>query len=597
MTLQVHAQAGKTTLPFIIHSNLPQNEKVIRFLAEWSLGEAQMAEDPLGQPHFERCRQLTSMSSVKVLPKCALIFELGTGNELHLREIAEKYDVIWIVNLDMSTIFLGLSKVPPKLLSKFRIVQADFTGFYTAFAEKVEALTNLPEADFWKGVNEMLPTLRYTPFSFPYKSFSLVVANQASFKIAMLFFNTCVKGKSVPALDERFSHFMRGVHQKFIQTLHACVSPDGVIQLQTIHTIGDKPCIHMETLTRAIDRFFMVNNREEWARQHSRFSSNVIAYELFPRPVDTHTFVPIVQDPNHKGITSTAAHLLASENDIFYLCGTKPETQTHYQNSKEMILNVAKGLTGTALFLGIGSGNDFPLELCSQFDNIYVVDANPSVLDKFLKRIPPEYHAKFHFQLADLTGYLAEASYLAEQLVKITPKEEFVKEFKARIPKQRRPFDFPQHSASLVVSSIVSNQLVHIYEQLFISLFKKHYTTIDIPNIDLLLQSIMDFEKHHALDLKNYVHPRGAVYYSNETAVLTKGTQRDSLAFDGIPAEIISQRDGLWQFQIEVLSAKNGVAAVKQLFHIADQKLWSLDMPFDEHTTRCHQVEAYHLTV
>lgn len=198
--------------------------------------------------------------------------------------------------------------------------------------------------------------------------------------------------------------------------------------------------------------------------------------------------------------------------------------QVHFQKNKNAILNLAEGMTGSALVLGLGNGNDIPLvELATQFDEVVVTDIDLQTIQETIQRLPAGLQQKVRPLQQDLTGLCL----LAEQKIDSFPKDitfldatlkltSFLDEKLNKEPQITHP-----GTHDLVISSMLTSQLTSL-----LAISVKDYFYRKFPHLvnANAVQALRDkpFNGlssriciYHLLNLKDWVLPKGKIYYAD----------------------------------------------------------------------------------
>ncbi|GEM_PF-6041512 len=198
--------------------------------------------------------------------------------------------------------------------------------------------------------------------------------------------------------------------------------------------------------------------------------------------------------------------------------------RVHIEKSHEQILKGAKGLSGTALLLGLGNGVDYPLKkLAEQFDRIVVVDLDVGTVRRVISKLDPSLQRKFEIRAEDLTSMLPE---LTREVDRIVAEESDKNGARRRIAELAQSISLGEPvlkdlKASYVVSSGTMTQLTyyaHHYARW--AMGKKFRTdsaflTGDPAYRDAFQTSLNSrISVRHVESLRNWVLPEGRVYFS-----------------------------------------------------------------------------------
>jgi len=194
----------------------------------------------------------------------------------------------------------------------------------------------------------------------------------------------------------------------------------------------------------------------------------------------------------------------------------------HFENSNLAILKAAEGLSGTALLLGVGGAHDLPLkELARQFDTIVLVDIDTSLTEAVVARLPKDIRDKFRIHAIDLTGIISRLDRVLDVVVASgSPHKEFCDRAVEALQRIRKdPLPLTEHSASFVVSSLLSSQLSHkIHEYLDKRSQDSYGNGFMRSSNDEMVQFADTFaaiEESHMQDLHNLVAREGRVYFAD----------------------------------------------------------------------------------
>lgn len=161
---------------------------------------------------------------------------------------------------------------------------------------------------------------------------------------------------------------------------------------------------------------------------------------------------------------------IAYEGDKF-----KEEFDSHNQNSQKIIrelINSMKG-GGTVVVLGPGLGSDLPLkELFIKFDKTILIDGYTDPLEAFVKTLPRELQKKVQILNEDLTGgFFALLEKDRQALKRAIAKDYLIFVSQGRgdffhirelINSKKLRLDLKQYTPSLVISSIVTSQILRL---------------------------------------------------------------------------------------------------------------------------------------
>ncbi len=211
------------------------------------------------------------------------------------------------------------------------------------------------------------------------------------------------------------------------------------------------------------------------------------------------------------------------------------EYQGHIQRSRDLILEGAQGLSGTALLLGLGNGMEYTPEglekLANQFERIVVVDIDEEgvrttlrELDQYLvEKGRSPLSQKFVVRVEDLSGVLADFSIRVEEIVKTSALPEYAVAQLIKLIQslEIRNIDLSSYQASYVVSSLVMTQLASFIYQYSHNLFSKKFGPNILNNHSFLAalnRLATELPSRHIQQLARWVQPQGRVYLSDTLA-------------------------------------------------------------------------------
>ena len=251
----------------------------------------------------------------------------------------------------------------------------------------------------------------------------------------------------------------------------------------------------------------------------------------------------------------------------------------HFKNSQKAIVAAAEGLTGTALLLGVGGALDLPLrELAKQFDCIDLVDMDTKILREVVGSLPVDIRPKFRIHSMDLIGIFSKLDQQIDELVKsgVSHAEFCDKVSEALQTLDKSPLPYIQHSASFVVSSLVSSQLSHKLNEYLDFRSRESYEEpfMRRSNTEMLTfaHSLSRFEEAHMKDLVNLVAPKGKIYFA------------DHFSLQNIES-IILQNNRVVKITKKTVGLYSGVKVqelIKKHFKTLHQERWDWTHPFYE---------------
>lgn len=200
------------------------------------------------------------------------------------------------------------------------------------------------------------------------------------------------------------------------------------------------------------------------------------------------------------------------------------EYRSHFAQNKSQILSCARGLTGEALILGLGNGDDIPLhELACQFDRITVIDIDLAGMQKAIAKLSPDLQHKFIPVQKDLTGILP---FLSERLENLNVPQDESLAAVAEIIHESIALKPPLSSSKkyhFVVSSMLTTQLFSQMHAYIMEVLPKKYPSLKVneqscPNFTNSIETLM---KHvccaHMENLSDWTLPDGKIYYADTT--------------------------------------------------------------------------------
>ncbi len=198
--------------------------------------------------------------------------------------------------------------------------------------------------------------------------------------------------------------------------------------------------------------------------------------------------------------------------------------RSHVEKVHGEILKGARGLSGTALILGIGNGIDYPLrQLAEQFDRVVVVDLDVETAKQTISKLDPALRRKFEIRAEDLTSMLAEFSHGVDRAV----SEESDKNVAMRrIAELANTIQFGKPplkglKASYVISSSTMTQLTSSAQQYAIKKMQEKFRFND-PTLagdqeffDAFRENLNSrISVRHVENLQAWALPKGKVYFS-----------------------------------------------------------------------------------
>ncbi len=199
--------------------------------------DAANTQIPCYQDHFVRSREAISRS-VEGLGKTALIAGAGSGHDLPLKSLGERFDRVVLVDIDIRHTRKAVESLPEELQGKFQIEQADLTGFFEEFAAGADKIAReeLSFNQFGSKVMDLLLTLEKRGFSYQNIKASFVcsslIASQLSDCIDGYLddLSLSLYGRPLEMPDSRKTEYydwLTQVQLGHIDELHRLVEPDG----------------------------------------------------------------------------------------------------------------------------------------------------------------------------------------------------------------------------------------------------------------------------------------------------------------------------------------------------------------------------------
>lgn len=220
------------------------------------------------------------------------------------------------------------------------------------------------------------------------------------------------------------------------------------------------------------------------------------------------------------------------------ISSTREIAKPHIEKNKAMILEGAKGLTGTALILGMGKGNFIPLlELCEQFDRVVAIDIDRTAVERALKELPPALREKVVVREDDLTGVIGQFSTLIDKLSdQYKNVDDFLKQIQLAFSQfPCKPLCLSNYGASYAISSIVLSQLVCSPIEYLISVVKNKYNQCRevVMKNDAFMIAItqLSYKIHeaHTDQIDEAIVPGGRAYLSTSVAEIYLGFKNEEI--------------------------------------------------------------------
>lgn len=199
--------------------------------------DAQTMQMPCYQDHFARSREAIS-HAVDVLGKTALIVGAGPCRDLPLKRLAERFDRVVLVDMDVRHTRKAVESLPQELQGKFMIEQGDLTGLFEEFAAGADKIANAGQSfdQFGSKIMDMLLSLKKR--GFPYQNIkasfvcSSLVSSQLSDSIDGYLDELCqsIYGRTFEMPDSRKAEYydwLTQVQLDHIDELHRLLEPDG----------------------------------------------------------------------------------------------------------------------------------------------------------------------------------------------------------------------------------------------------------------------------------------------------------------------------------------------------------------------------------
>lgn len=117
---------------------------------------------PSYQRHFLRSKEAVA-AAFEGCKRTALILGAGSGLDLPLRELAERFEHIILIDMATGPTQKALEKLPDELRDKFTFERADLTGIFGELGQRAEeiAAKQITYSEFVKEILDLLPELKY----------------------------------------------------------------------------------------------------------------------------------------------------------------------------------------------------------------------------------------------------------------------------------------------------------------------------------------------------------------------------------------------------------------------------------------------------
>lgn len=199
--------------------------------------------------------------------------------------------------------------------------------------------------------------------------------------------------------------------------------------------------------------------------------------------------------------------------------------QAHFKRSREAIDAAIAGLSGTALILGIGCGNDIPLaKLLSHFDRLILVDVDFSSMRKWLEATDVSLQEKVQVELLDLTGVFLSFSEGVDRLAKkaLSYNEFIVAVLDLLKTLKPESVQFEKFRSSFVCSSLLCSQLSVTLEKYLTQVCRQSYgkcLTLNKEQYKSFREWQLGIEITHLNNLSKFVTSDGKIYFADHFSV------------------------------------------------------------------------------
>lgn len=218
---------------------------------------------------------------------------------------------------------------------------------------------------------------------------------------------------------------------------------------------------------------------------------------------------------------------LRSENDELVKdkeCIDSPLYQNHFMRVQEAVCKAFDGMEKGALIVGVGAGQDIPLEkLGRAFETVRLIDIDLRYTRKAVEQLPEELREKFELEEADLSGIMAELSREAEKIAALNPKYDvFVKKILDLLPTlKRQRYAYQKQEYSFVCSALVGSQvgcnLISYLDALSSRIYGIPFRAGD--RIEELNDFVAKLLLTHVEELNQLASKEGRIYFADHFSV------------------------------------------------------------------------------
>lgn len=258
-----------------------------------------IAAYPCYQKHFVKAKTAISGAFQGLNNTTALILGVGAAQDIDLKALANAFEKVRLVDIDLRQTQKALAKQVPEedLRAKFELEEADLTGIFPELsieAEKLAAQENMTYDEFVNKILDLLPTLK--PAAFPYKQteFSFVCSSLVGTQLVgtlIGYLNALTQktyGKTFDSPHSRmdeFDNFLTSIIEAHLHELSVLVSSSGriyyadhftaktVIHINHlenpeiedfVHVLGENDFSFTKTLTEVVQKIFTVISQQKW---------------------------------------------------------------------------------------------------------------------------------------------------------------------------------------------------------------------------------------------------------------------------------------------------------------------------------------------
>ena len=254
---------------------------------------------PCYQKHFAKTKAAISGAFQGLNNTTALILGVGAAQDIDLRALAEAFEKVHLVDIDLSQTKKALAEQVPEenLRIKFKLEEADLTGIFPELcieAENLAAQKDPTYTEFVGRILDFLPTLK--PAAFPYKQTksSFVCSSLVSTQLVGTltgYLNALTQktyGKTFAPPQDRmdeFDSFLTNVIEAHLHELSVLVSPGGRIYYadhftvkgvvhinhpknsemeDVVQVLGEQDFPLTKNLAEVVQKVFTVVSKQKW---------------------------------------------------------------------------------------------------------------------------------------------------------------------------------------------------------------------------------------------------------------------------------------------------------------------------------------------